>query len=293
MNSFEREALENADLDRIHKKALEALERSKFHEENFIDPVGPYSAGAVERDLQLVARREESFKARETEESKINKQLADIFEAIVLEHGELSEWFGENAVTFKTSSYDDYENGVDTIIEFQDQDSRSASYLGLAADVTFTGDPTKKFDNLKKQIENGRLARVKYFHSEHMNIHGQLSKLPEVIIGAHRKTVLELAEHWISGENSLLARHKIQIMILRQMSDQLKTFAMYAESIKQFEAAQIYKERLALVDEILEQKQALNIKVGYEVNDDPVHFDIVMFLQRWRDSMEQQKNIAA
>jgi len=293
MKSFEKEALENADLERIHKKALEALDRSKFQEENFIDPIGPYSKDAVERDLQLVEKREESFKARETAESRANKQLADIFEAIVLEHGELSEWFGENAVTFKTSNYDDYENGVDTIIEFQDPDTRSASYLGLAADITFTGDLTKKFDNLKKQIENGRLARVKYFHSEHMNIHGQLSKLPEVIIGAHRNTVLELAEHWIAGENKQLASHKIQIMILRQMSDQLKTFALYSESINQNEAAKIYAERLAVVNEILDQKQALNIKLGYEVNEDPVHFEMMMFLTRWRDSMEDAKEIAA
>lgn len=293
MKSFEREALENADLDRIHKKALEALERSKFHEENFIDPIGPYSRESVERDLQLVAKREEGFKSRETEESRINKQLADIFEAVILEHGELSEWFGTNAVTFKTSSYDDYENGVDTIIEFQDQDTRAASYLGLAADITFTGDPTKKFDNLKKGIENGRLARVKYFHSEHMNIHGQLSKLPEVIIGAHRKTVIELGEHWISGENSILAKHRIQIMILRQMSDQLKTFALYAESVKQIEAANIYKERLEVVDNILNEKEALNKSVGYEANEDPVHFNMITFLSDWRAAMESEKLKAA
>jgi hypothetical protein len=287
MKSFEGQSLERADLERIHKKALEALDRSRFKEEDFIDPVGPYSKGAVTRDLEYVDRQEHKFE-KDTEEERANKQLADIFEAIILEHGELSDWFGSNAVTFKTSRYDDYENGVDTVIEFQDEDSRSASYLGLAADITFTRDTTKKFDRIKSQIDKGILARVKYFHSEHMNIHGQLSKLPEVIVGAHRKTVLELAEHWISGENSILGKHRIQIMILRQMSEQLKTFALYADSIGKKEIATIYRDRLEVVDEILRNKQGLEVRVGYEVNEDPVHFDMMLFLNHWRDSIERE-----
>jgi hypothetical protein len=77
-------------------------------------------------------------------------------------------------------------------------------------------------------------------------------------------------------------------MILRQMSEQLKTFALYADSIGKKEIATIYRDRLEVVDEILRNKQGLEVRVGYEVNEDPVHFDMMLFLNHWRDSIERE-----
>lgn len=231
---------------------------------------------------------ETGFKARATPESDELKKVADIFEALVLWHGEQSDWFGANATTMKTSRYDDYVNGVDAVIEFRGSDPGSASHVGLAADVTFTQDTTAKFDRLRGQIEKGQLPVVKYFHSENMNFHGQLSKLPEVIIGAERKAVLELAELWAERKMDKLAVHPIQIMILTQIEAQLRVFALYAESLKKPDLAKIYRARLAIIENILAQKADLVKKTKFEINDS-VHSAIIGFLASWQKTLLEAK----
>lgn len=277
---YEALGLDKEDISILHDRALETVDRARVSEADFIEP---YGEETVRRDLEKVRSLEESFSSRESGQEM--KKIADIFEALIIEHGELSNWFGENAVTIKTSKFDDYENGVDAVIEFRGDEPRSASYLGLAADVTFTNDTTKKFDRLKAQIRSGELARVKYFHSEHMNIHGQLSKLPEVVIGASKATVLELAELWMAKQNRALAEHRIQMMILHQIEEQLLTFAMYAESLGRSEAVAIYNDRYDVVQNIIKEKADIESKVGNDVLHDPVHAEIMNFLARWRQSI--------
>jgi hypothetical protein len=276
---FEALGLESSDIERLHDQALEIIDESRINELDFIEP---YGAETVARDLKRVEERERHFGAERDQLQAENKRLATIFEAIVLEHGELSNWFGENAVTIATSKYDDYENGVDAVVEFQGHEPNTASHLGLALDVTFTTDTTKKFDRLRAQVKSGELAKVKYFHSEHMNIHGQLSKLPEVVVGASKKTVMELAELWAGKKNSVLSEHRIQIMILHQIQEQLDAFARYAMSLGDHRSASVYTERLRIIDEILESKKDLEGRVTYNVTDDEVHAEIMNFLARWK-----------
>lgn len=293
MKSFESESLYEVDLERMHQKALDILENSRIHEEDFIDPKGPYSPGSVERDIQHVAKKEQEFKDLETDISKENKRYADILEAIILEHGELSEWFGENAFTHKTSKFDDYENGVDALIEFREKDSKAASYVGLGVDITFGADTGKKFERIKKQIDGGKLARVKYFHSDYTNFHGQLSKLPEVIIGADKRTLRDLADKWINKEQKELANHKIQMMILKQMAGQLRTFAEYASSVGQEEAASIYDDRYRVIQSIIQSKYELNRNLGTDLNNDQVHYGIMSILEEWQSQISSKDLNAA
>jgi hypothetical protein len=283
--SFENASLERADLERMHEKALDVIEESRIKEEDFVNYHGEID---VEKDLKEVARREGEFSKGETRESNEMKKVADIFEALVLQHGELSNWFGENATTVKTSKFDDYVNGVDLLVEFGGEDDET-THLGLAADVTFMSDTTKKFDRIRRQIDEGGLAEVRYFHSDSLDTYEVLSKLPEVIIGAEKRTVMELAELWAERQNKELAEHRIQIMILEQMKGQLETFSMYAESIGKDEVAVIYRERLAIVEKILEEKKLLAGKVKYELNSDNVHASIMSFLTRWRQGMITEK----
>jgi hypothetical protein len=286
--SLERPPVGNAYIERIHKQAEAVLEQDRILEQDFIEP---YGKDTVARDLAWVAKREEEHARQSTPESIEAKQVADIFEALILWNGEQSNWLGESAITKKTSKFDDYENGVDAIIEFQTENPRTASHLGLAADVTFSSDTTRKFDRLRKLIEKGELARVKYFHFEHMNMHGQLSKLPEVIIGAERRTVMELAELWDQKKFKSLADHKVQIMMLLQMREQLLTFSMYAESLGKTHLADIYRERLQIIQDILDKKKDIALRVKYEI-DDKVHASIMNFMARWQKDMEGKQRAA-
>ncbi len=280
--SFERESLAEVMVEQMHTRALATMNASKINMEDFVEP---YGVETLERDLANVASKKEKFAERSSVHEEGNKMIADIFEAIILEHGELSDWFGPNATTIKTSDFDDFENGVDTVIEFRNPEAKGASYLGLAADVTFSADTTRKFDRIRSHIEKGELGRVKYFHSEYMNIHGQLSKLPEVVIGADKKTVMQLAELWAEHQNGALASHPIQLMILRQMRGQLEAFSMYAAEIGNAEASSLYAERLEIIDEILASKTDLETKLKYDMPDDSVHLSIMDFVSRWKKAM--------
>jgi|SRR3989344_5283025 len=287
--SFEGAVLEKADIDMAYERARKILDGETPREENFIEPYGKEN---VDRDLARVGKREAEFARSETPHSRELKKIAEIFEAIVLENGELANWFGGNAFTIKTSKYDDYENGVDAVIEFRGEDPGTASYLGLAADITFSSDTTQKFDRLREQIEKGELAKVKYFHSEHMNIHGQLSKLPEVIIGADRKTVLELADLWMENEKKVLAEHKIQIMILEQVRAQLETFALYAQHMGKNDLAAIFRDRLIIVQRIIGDKKEIFEKVKFDLMDDQVHVSIMGFLRAWNAELSKARQVA-
>jgi len=289
-NPFER-GLESAELEHFHEKALRVLEDSRIREEDFIDAsleeknsrafADSYPKETVERDLATVKRDEAHHKANEQAEGNAEaKMIADIFEAIVIEHGELSEWFGSKAFTMKTSKYDDYEHGVDAVIEFRADDPEDSSHLGLATDVTFRSDSTSKFDRIKGLIEKGRLASVKYFKGAH--------QFPEVVIGVDKKTVMELAELWIGNKNKLLGEHRVQIMILMQARAQLDTFAQYADSIGQGELAKAYRDSLSVIDEIFESKAELVKKVAGELSDDAVHYNIMYTCARFKTSLQKK-----
>lgn len=252
----------------------------RLREEDFIDR--PYSKGDVDADLAYVMERRKEQKREETPQSIELKKLADTFEALILWNAEQAEWLGSKATTIKTSEYDDRKNGVDMVVEFKEE--RSPSYLGLAADVTFSSDKTiiaKKFAILREQIKRGTLAQVKYFHSEHTGFDGQLSKLPEVVIGVSEGMVKELSNLWADGNHKALAIHKVGIMILRQIEVQLKTFARYATSMNQLEAARIYSDRFLLIQGILAEKVELVAKVEAASNTDPTHSEIMKFVENW------------
>lgn len=283
--SFENASIERADIDRMHGRALEVIEDSRIKEEDFTNYYGELD---VEKDIKEVDRLEKEFSKTSSQESSEMKKVADIFEALVLQHGELSNWFGESATTVKTSKFDDYVNGVDLLVEFGGEEDET-SHLGLAADVTFTSDTTKKFDRLRSQIDAGELAEVRYFHSDSLDTYEVLSKLPEVIIGAEKRTVMELAELWAERQNKELAEHRIQIMILEQMKEQLETFAMYAESLGKTDVSDIYRQRLSVVEGVLKEKETLAKQVKYELMNDSVHASIMSFLSRWKQGMIAKK----
>ena len=101
-------------MDAAYKRALQILQ----------DPINPREFTDykdVAKDLAFVERAERDFELKFTqlppEQQRVIK-LAKIIEAIIFEHGEKSNWFGESATTMQTSRYDDIVNHLDTIIQF-------------------------------------------------------------------------------------------------------------------------------------------------------------------------------
>lgn len=259
METPESIALENIAIEQAYERARKMLTREAINLKQF---KGLYGEDVVKRDEKYVEEMEARFSRANAADWKQARMLAAIFEAVFHECAELSDWLGPEALTIKTSRFDDIRNGVDSVAEFRESDV-SASYIALAIDVTISAEAIKKFKRIKKEIENGELAKVKYFISEHTNIRGELSKIPRVVIGADAKTIKELGELWLEKNNKILENHPVQFQVLEEISSQLNAFQRYAEKVNQSMLVAVYSKMHGLVQKISKEKSSSVYDSGY------------------------------
>ena len=263
----------------IDPRAEEAR-RGRLLEESFINR--PYSKTEVEADLARVNRRRTEYRNVDTVRGREQKRTADLFEKLVLRNFNKALWMGSGAVAIKTSEFDDYFNSVDLVVEFSGE--QSPSHLGLAADVTFSSNRAEiaeKFDSLRNKIKRGTLSEVKYFRSEETGYSGPLDHLPEVVIGVSQRTVLELERLQAEKKYKELEEHRAGILILKEIEIQLIVLEKYAQSMRQFNAALIYSDRLAIIRGILAKKAELVAQVEKEGVTDPVYWEIMKTMENW------------
>ena len=230
-----------------HPTIASALEKARtLIHENAINPsdfVNLYGSENVERDLASVASLKRKFETDETQKA------SEVFEAIVFEQVELSNWLGEHAETIRTSEFDDIVNGVDLVVEFTEDSS--TSHLALGVDVTFgTTSIGKKFERIRKEIDADNLATVKYFESH--GFKGSLRQLPRVVIGVERDTVIALAGLWSRQEKSKLGGHFVKDILIQEIERQLRTFLVYAQSNGATAAVKSYTQALGTIKNIRE-----------------------------------------
>lgn len=213
-----------------------------------------YDPKMVVEDMARVEKAELDF----TRDS--NEIYAKVLEAVLYDQIRGGEWFGPKAQAIKTSRYDDYFNGSDFVIELK-QSAQAISHLGLSVDVTF-GITTeeKKFIAIKENIDAGTLGEIKYFHSEKAGFRGELTQVPQVVIGVEKETVVQIAGMWAErrekkrdGEG-LLKDHPVQRIILAEILLELQTFKGYAERTDKKNIADIYTKNIAIVEGILREK---------------------------------------
>ncbi|MFH1473032.1 MAG: hypothetical protein ABIF06_01280 [bacterium] len=277
-NSFESRSLVNIDRDKAAEKA-EGVLADRIQETDFGDV---YPEEKIAKDKETVENLKRKFESKQGQGDLEVKKDADIIEAIILEQGELSQWFGENAFTHGASEYDDFINGIDLLVEFKRPNNPEAEHLALGVDVTFTTDTTAKFERLRQQIEDRTLAKMDYFPFGDTESRGFKDKLPEVIVGVERRTIRELEELWLEKDQKNLEKHRIQIMILMQIGAQLDTFSEYAVSIGREDLADIYESRLRIIKKILAKKNDIYNSVALDLDMDSVHFAITDYMRRWK-----------
>lgn len=210
-----------------------------------------------EADQAYVDRLKEKFK-RDAEgaspEEKESAKLGRIFEAIVFQQIEQSNWLGESTTTIQPSEYDDVVNKVDCIVEIEESPT-STSHLALAMDVTISGHFGDKFAHIKESIDLGELTKIKYFATEAGNFKGEKSMIPSVVIAIDRKTLLDLVQVWIHKDQKALAEHPAQVKILEEIRVQLEAFAQYAESVNKPKLVEVYRHSLAIIENIIAEKE--------------------------------------
>lgn len=239
------------------------------------DHEGSYSAEEIERDLTAVERK----KSKLLQENPERHKRAVILETVLSEQIELSDWFGKNALTITPSEYDDLFHGVDIAAEFKEE----GGFKYLAIDITSSAKAVeRKIRKIKEGIRTGQLTEVKYFSSERNSspdLPGPLKQLPNAIIGVDSRTIIELSRIWLeifkakkakSRESSSnaqdlyaadiktakdkLARHRVQVLILKELEKQLEVFSDFAMEIGRVEVAKKYQYLLKIIGDILRTK---------------------------------------
>lgn len=254
---FENQIEQKEFIGKLHERAKKIMGENVIPMDDFINPYGKEN---VEKDKDIAEKLKIKFQENAPDEKKEAKVLADILEAIILEESELSNWFGENTSTIKTSDYDDYVNHVDAVIEFEGD--KIPVYTALGIDMTYSTDIKEKFDYIKKEIENGILAEVKYFSSSF--IKGIHTQIPRLIIGADVKTINELGELWLDKNSKIegrkkevkeaLENHSIQFQFLNQMILEAEFFEKYAQKANKPEIAEIYARLKNLILSVYNDK---------------------------------------
>lgn len=253
-------------IDLAYKKAQEVLaSEGAINPQDFrnFDPT------TIARDIEYVKKMEAKFVQEDGAEVQEAKQLGLILEALIHEQAEINDWLGEEVTTVKASRFDDIANGIDSIAEFHRDGG--VSHLALAIDVTH-GDPSKKLTKIREQINAEKLSEIKYFASSDGNFQGSLQKVPRVIVGADRQTIIELAQLWIENKKRDLAQHPIQLQLLDEIILQLQTFITYAEKNNKESVIGVYRRQLRLIESIRQSPSKVELAgtmnaQSYKIND--------------------------
>lgn len=251
-------------------------EAHRILKEDAVDPlrfVNLYGKENVTRDLRKVEEIKTHF---ETDESK---RAAEIFEAIMHQHVELSNWLGPHAETIRASEFDDIINGIDLIVEFNENDS--TRHLALGIDVTFGSySMQKKFDRIKSEIHADKLATVKYFEAH--GFQGSLIQTPRVVIGVDIAKVIALAGLWERKENKALSTHIAKDIIADEIERQLRTFLLYAQNVNAENAVKSYTRAYNTFRNLYIPENGFAKNRSAIVAEDRVHQSIVANLRRFQ-----------
>ncbi|MDO8494975.1 MAG: hypothetical protein Q7S32_00415 [bacterium] len=266
-----------AHLEELETKAYEAFvlqaEEAAIDIRKFEDK---YPAKEIAHDQAYVADRQGKFNQQERSRNRRGK----ILEALIFVQSELNNWFGDNAFTVKTSTYDDIANGVDLVIELVDHDG--VSRLALAIDVASTEDEeylTGKLLKIKKEVEEGRLSTVKYFQSEAQeDFKEPLLHIPRVVLAADTKTYQSLLELSVENKREELATHQVQRQFLEEIGLQLARLIPFSSG----EASKKLTTALTLIQGILKGKE--NISTNFRHED-----QAYVMLRSILDRMAQEK----
>lgn len=282
MPYFERKELhfhdsEKINLDHIYELAQKILEADRIDPRKFEH----YDQKMIDKDLQYVRDRKAQFERQSTPESKKDKKMATVLEAIIHEQVELSDWLGPHAETITSSSYDDIANGIDSIVRWQ-REGEGDTHLGLGIDVTFSTDIRNKLNAIMENIENGKLTEIKYFaspdpdHSDEYVYTGSL-KVPRVVVGIEKKVVEELADLRMKNNKKALASHPVQYVIAKEILDQLAVGEQYARHHHHLNLALMYRQISSVVERNLKEKEEGEdaVKKIESLKNDKV-FDIIM-----------------
>jgi hypothetical protein len=278
------EHMENVEL------VLKSASQERPDERNFADI---YSQSIIERDLEVVHILERKFHENldhltpsEMKRVEEGKKRSEALEVIMVEGGELYNWFGEKAFLSRTGKYDDY-NGIDGVLELvreEGEDGEQESHtIALAIDASMRPDFSsikRKIDRNVEKMTGPKKPRVKYFQSAVNGSKKKLTMVLPVVVGVEGKHAEELtdlfgevirlravkdktepAKKLLKEKLDSIASHPAQVIFLQEITDQLNGYAaLFAKGTDHDSVAysKKAKELSGVISEIIETKMDIN-----------------------------------
>ncbi len=238
-------------IENIYPLAQEKLQSYQIQMDSFSDL---YSSEVILADKKEVERRKKGFEIHMTDQEKELRKLAEVLEAIILYHGEQSNWFGSEATLTRTTDYDDLTHGTDCIMELTNPNN--TSQLALAIDATFSSHVGEKLIEISNEIIKGELTRIKYYISDQAGIRGELINVPRIIVGLDTNSIMNISDLWLNNANEHLANHPAQFQILEEIMMQCEFFSRLAIAEDQVKIGEIYRKIYEKIKTIYSAKKA-------------------------------------
>lgn len=269
---------------------LNSASQERPNERDFTDL---YSQGVIDRDLEVVHILERKFhdnlehlNPAEIKRVEEGKKRSEALEVIMVEGGELHNWFGERGFLSRTGKYDDY-NGIDGVLEIVQGDEESGELephnIALAIDASMRPDFSSIERKILRNIERvtgPKKPQVKYFQSAVNGVKKKLTMVLPVVVGVEGKHAEELtdlfgevirlrgtkdrnenAKKILKEKLERIANHPAQIIFLQEIIDQLNAYAALfgARADKDSVAyGQKAKELSNVINGIMETKMDIN-----------------------------------
>ena len=243
-------------LKTAYEKALLEIKDNEIKEADFVNEYGD-----VKENLEYVAKRKKQFEISSRGEVQEFQKLGKILEAIIDEYGEV--WLGGLSKIHHTSEFDDIANGIDSVLEFKNEDSIDAEkkpkFVGLMLDATTGVRAGEKINKFKEDLEQGHLGRVKYFRAGENKV--GLNNIPKVVIGCGHNTTKHLADLWVADNKVAIQNHPVKFLFFKQILFSLESAAKICEALPgktQQQNAGIYRNYLEFLKPIFEKLDTEN-----------------------------------
>ncbi len=156
-----------------------------------------FDSDEIDRDLRRCEELKQLFRQANEKEGPHKKEQSErgltaefVFRRALEEYG----WLSDKLKMILTSTFDDFENGIDSVAQIELGPSRY-EHIGFAVDFAASrSDVGQKLSRCFDEIDSGRSARVKYFDSEKT---GQLRnfKVPRIVVGAGQENLDRLVSY--------------------------------------------------------------------------------------------------
>lgn len=272
--------------DRVEGQVLDYIIQNSGVErldmESFVDH---YGKSTVAEDQAVVEALEKKFKQEldalspvERAKRELSQKRGEALEIIIADQGELSDWFGPNAMTMRAAKIDDYRHKVDLVMEFDTDEGKKrpteedVERVALAIDAS--DNLTALLDKIKinqEKITGKRPpAHLQYFRSQVTDYEGPLHKIIPVVVGLEGKNMQDLVRLQnqslrgidLKATHEQLAKHPAQRMFIEEILAQLAWYMRLLEEGKKVHLTYEKKDIEALMNKmeaLLRDKRSISL----------------------------------